>query len=221
MSHGCYERDMRRAMKMAARMGRHMSREFGRHGGGFGPNGPFGPEGPFGAEGPFGPGGPFGGGPRGKRGRRMFASGELRLVLLKLVSDQPRHGYDLIKAIEEMTGGAYAPSPGVVYPTLQMMLDEGLIAELPDESARKIFSISEQGTEELAKEEETVAGLMERLSGIGEERHSPSHRQIHRAMENVRNALRQQRRALREAGDELAEQIVDVLDEAARKIDRL
>ena len=61
--------------------------------------------------------------------KRMFEGGELRLVLLKLIADQPRHGYELIKAIEEMTDGEYAPSPGVVYPTLTMLEDMGLIAE--------------------------------------------------------------------------------------------
>ena len=65
-----------------------------------------------------------------RRGRRrMFESGELRLVLLKLIADEPRHGYQLIKAIEELTEGDYAPSPGVVYPTLTMLDDMGLIAE--------------------------------------------------------------------------------------------
>ena len=59
----------------------------------------------------------------------MFEGGELRLVLLKLIADEPRHGYELIKAIEEMTGGEYAPSPGIVYPTLTMLEDMGLIAE--------------------------------------------------------------------------------------------
>ena len=59
----------------------------------------------------------------------MFESGELRLVLLKLIADEPRHGYQLIKAIEELTEGDYAPSPGVVYPTLTMLDDIGLIAE--------------------------------------------------------------------------------------------
>ena len=218
MHNECNEHDMRRAMKLAMRAGR-------RWGAGFAPGGPFppfGPDFPFGPDGPFGPGNPFGGdGPRGRGRRRMFAGGELRLVLLKLVADQPRHGYDLIKAIEGLTGGAYAPSPGVVYPTLQMMLDEGMISELPDDSARKVLSITDAGKEELAREAEAVEGLIERLTGVGEERHSSPHRQIHRAMENVRNALRQQRRALRESGDELAEKIVDVLDEAARRIDRL
>src|SRR5437867_8274013 len=72
--------------------------------------------------------------------RRLFDSGELRLVLLKLISDQPRHGYDLIRAIEELTGGAYAPSPGVVYPALSVLQDLGHIEGAEAESSRKAFS---------------------------------------------------------------------------------
>ena len=77
----------------------------------------------------FGDEGGRGGRGRGRRARRMFESGELRLVLLKLIADEPRHGYDLIRAIEELTGGEYAPSPGVVYPTLTLLQDMGLIEE--------------------------------------------------------------------------------------------
>jgi hypothetical protein len=72
----------------------------------------------------------FGGGRHGRGGRRrVFDAGELRLVLLRLIADQPRHGYDLIRAVEELTHGSYAPSPGVVYPTLTMLQDMGLIRE--------------------------------------------------------------------------------------------
>ena len=213
MRHDCGP-DMRWAWKMANKFG---------PGGPFGPEGPFGPDGPFGRDGPFGPGGPFGGrGGRGGRHRRgrMFDRGELRLVLLKLIANQPRHGYDLIKAIEELTGGEYAPSPGVIYPSLQLMVDEGVIAELPDESSRKVFTATDQGREELAKEEETVGELMERLSAVGEERHSSPNRQLHRAMENLRNSLRAHRHAGELVG-ETVEQIVDIIDEAARRIERL
>ena len=212
MRHGCGDRDMRWAWKMA--------NKFGGTGGPFGASGPFGPDGLFGPDGPFGPGSPFGG--RGGRHgrRRMFDRGELRLVLLTLIADQSRHGYDLIKAIEEMTGGEYAPSPGVIYPTLQLMVDEGVIIELPDESSRKVFAATDAGREELAREETLVAELLERLSSLGEERRSSPHRQIHRAMENLRNSLRFQRQA-GELVDEMVEQITDIIDEAARRIERL
>src|SRR5215813_5554288 len=79
------------------------------------------------------------GGRGGGRSRRMFDGGELRLVLLKLIADEPRHGYDLIRAIEELTGGEYAPSPGVVYPTLTLLQDMGLIEEAAGEEPRKPF----------------------------------------------------------------------------------
>ena len=82
---------------------------------------------------------------RGRRGRkRMFESGELRLVLLKLIADEPRHGYDLIRAIEDLTGGEYAPSPGVIYPTLTLLQDMGLIEE-PKPGPRKPFEVTEGG----------------------------------------------------------------------------
>lgn len=219
MSFDFDERDMRRAWKQAARAGRKMQREFGRHGP-FGKHGPFGDDGPFGHDGPFGPGGPFGGGGGRRRRRRMFDRTELRLALLKLIADEPRHGYDLIKAIEEMTAGEYAPSPGVIYPTLQMMVDEGVIAELPDDSSRKVFEATEAGRKELAEEEETVSAIFERLSEVADKVHSSPHRQIHRAMENLRNSVRLHRNAGDFAG-KVIEDIVDVIDEAARKIERL
>ncbi|MEO6389024.1 MAG: PadR family transcriptional regulator [Croceibacterium sp.] len=214
MRHGCDDREIRRAMKMAARVGRQFGASFGS-------DGPFGQHGPFGAHGPFGPDGAFGrgGGGRGGRGR-MFASGELRLVLLRLVAEQSRHGYDLIKAIEALTGGEYAPSPGVVYPTLQMMLDEGVIAEVPDDTARKVFSATDAGTTDLEAQKDAIDAVMQRLSAIGEERHSSPHRQVHRAMENLRNALRHQR-AAGGLQDEMVAKIVDLIDEAARQIERL
>ena len=77
--------------------------------------------GPGGFQFDFGEGSGGWGGGRGRDRKRMFEGGELRLVLLKLITDQPRHGYELIKAIEEMTGGDYAPSPGIVYPTLTLL----------------------------------------------------------------------------------------------------
>src|SRR6476469_3441929 len=106
------------------------------------------------------------GGRRGRRSRRMFESGELRLVLLKLIADEPRHGYDLIRAIEELTGGEYAPSPGVVYPTLTLLQDMGLIEEAAGEGQRKPFQITDEGRAHLEERSGDVEDLMDRLKGL-------------------------------------------------------
>src|SRR3954469_8574273 len=104
-----------------------------------------------------------GGRGRGRRARRMFESGELRLVLLKLIADEPRHGYDLIRAIEELTGGQYAPSPGVSYPAFTRLRDMGLIEEAPGEGARKSFQVTEEGRAPLAERSDEVEALFDRL----------------------------------------------------------
>jgi len=161
-----------------------------------------------------------------RRGRgRMFAGGELRLVLLRLIADEPRHGYELIKAIEELTGGAYSPSPGTIYPTLSLLADEGAIAECIDaggDASRKAFAATEQGKTELEDKAEEVEALIARLSDIGEQRQRESspHLHIHRAMENLRNAVRIHR-AKGDLEGETLEEIVDAIDEAAKKIERL
>ncbi|WP_329129246.1 PadR family transcriptional regulator [Streptomyces sp. NBC_01476] len=99
----------------------------------------FGP--PFG--GPFGPGGGRGrGGPRG-RARR----GDVRASILALLKDRPMHGYEMIQEIAERSGGAWRPSPGSVYPTLQLLEDEGLITSV-SEGGKKLFTLTEAGTTE-------------------------------------------------------------------------
>lgn len=163
-------------------------------------------------------GGPGGGGRHG-RGRRMFESGELRLVLLKLIADQPRHGYDLIRAIEELTHGTYAPSPGVIYPTLTMLQDMGLIEESGTEGNRKAFQATAEGRAHLADKAEEVDVLMSRLSGIGDDQRRAGGAPIKRAVGNLLSAL--WHRVTREDADEnTLHQIAAILDEAAQKIER-
>ena len=123
----------------------------------------------------FGPGGrgehphhEWGHHERGRGRRRMFDGGELRLLLLALLEEQPRHGYDLIREIEERTGGSYAPSPGVVYPTLTMLDEMGHIDEVKEEGSRKRFAITDAGKTFLAEKREEVDALLERLAAIGE-----------------------------------------------------
>jgi DNA-binding PadR family transcriptional regulator len=160
------------------------------------------------------------GGRRGRRARRMFESGELRLVLLKLIADEPRHGYDLIRAIEEMTGGEYAPSPGVIYPTLTLLQDMGLIDEAPGEGARKPFEITDAGRAHLEEHSEEIEGLMERLSDLAPRESSAAGPAIGRAVRNLMTAL--SHRVGREGlNDELLHEIAAILDEAAQRIERV
>lgn len=99
----------------------------------------------------------------GRRGR-MFGPGDLRLVLLSLIEQEPRHGYDLIKAIEILFGGGYAPSPGVVYPTLSMLSDEGLIVGVEDAGGKRVFSLTEAGKTWLDENRAAVDGVMQRMA---------------------------------------------------------
>lgn len=113
----------------------------GRRGRAGGPFGPFGPRGPFGDD-------SFGGGPP-----RRLRRGDIRFALLELLAEQPRHGYDLIKELERRFGGFYRPSPGSVYPTLQMLEEEGhLTSELVE--GKRVYTITESGRQLLAQREQ-------------------------------------------------------------------
>ncbi len=159
-------------------------------------------------------------GPRGRGRGRMFDGGELRLVLLKLIADQPRHGYDLIREIEELTGGAYAPSPGVVYPTLTLLDDMGLIGEQQSEGAKKQFAVTPAGAMHIEENREQVEVLMARLTDLGAERQRTDRAPIRRAMRNLRVAL-QNRMEAADLSDDAAHQVAALLDEVAQKIERL
>lgn len=156
------------------------------------------------------------GGNRGRR--RLFDGGELRLVLLRLIGDQPRHGYDLIRAIEERTGGSYAPSPGVVYPTLTLLGDMGQIEETPSEGKRKLFAVTEEGQRVLEEKAEEIAALMARLDQLGEMRERTDSASIRRAMHNLKAVLLHR---LRDADVDTIHEAVALIDEAAQKIERL
>ena len=150
----------------------------------------------------------------------MFGSGELRLVLLKLIADEPRHGYDLIRAIEELTHGDYAPSPGVVYPTLTLLGDMGLIEEQASEGARKKFAVTDEGRKHLEENAEEVEALIGRLEEHGSSRRKSSRPELGRAVGNLMAALRN--RVAHEGWNEaLLNEVTDILDDAAKRIERL
>lgn len=159
---------------------------------------------------------------RGRRGRRgrMFASGELRLALLALIDENPSHGYELIKAIEEMTGGDYAPSPGAVYPTLQLLEDEGSITQAQAEGAKKPFAVTDQGRAELEERKAEVEALLRRLGRHGERTTTVRSHDVFRAMGNLGSVLRNRARAGK-LDERAINEIVDMIDEMAKRIERL
>jgi DNA-binding PadR family transcriptional regulator len=163
--------------------------------------------------------GPEGGFRRGRRGR-MFAQGELRLVLLALIAENPSHGYELIKGIEEMTGGAYAPSPGAVYPTLQLLEDEGAIEEAEAEGAKKPFAVTQHGRNELDTRKGEVDELMRRLGRHGERTSTVRSHDVFRAMGNLGSVLKNRARAGK-LDERTINEIVDMIDEMAKRIERL
>ncbi|CAL9400818.1 hypothetical protein SUDANB121_01467 [Nocardiopsis dassonvillei] len=112
--------------------------------GGWGP-GHFGPFGPFGGFGPghgAGPGGHRRGGPRARRG-------DVRTGILMLLAEEPRSGYEIIREGRERSGGAWRPSPGSIYPMLQQLEDEGLIAQQQGEGRRRPYKLTEEGIDHL------------------------------------------------------------------------
>lgn len=136
------------------RMFMHMAGKFGGRGGGFGP---FGHGGRGGGRG--GPGDMF-------RAGRMLADGDLKLITLSLLAEAPRHGYDIIKALEERTSGIYSPSPGVVYPTLTFLEEAGYAASAADGN-KKVFSITEAGQAHLADNREMIDAVLDHLERFG------------------------------------------------------
>jgi len=176
----------------------------------------------------FGPGGfhfDFGDSPGGWGGhrrrdrKRMFESGELRLVLLKLIADEPRHGYELIKAIEDLTEGDYGPSPGVVYPTLNMLEDIGFIAERKSKDSKKVYEATDAGRTHLEENADEVEELIGRLEGHGHSRRRGQRPEIGRAIGNLMTALRN-RVAHDGWNEDLLHEVIDILDEAAQRIER-
>jgi len=149
----------------------------------------------------------------------MFDGGDLRLVLLKLIAEKPRHGYDLIRAIEERTGGAYAPSPGIVYPSLTMLSEMEFVEEQSAEGARKRFAITPQGTAHLEERAAEVAAMLARLDALGAMRERTDAIPIRRALHNLRSVL--QHRLGEGLDKEKLHEAVALIDEAARKIERL
>ena len=156
-------------------------------------------------------------GRHGRGGGRFFDQGDLRLVILSLIAEQPSHGYQIIKTLEERTGGVYAPSPGVVYPTLTLLEEQGLIEQSGSDGAKKLFAITDQGRAQLEAEAATLKVIMARLSDTGERGAGFSPRLI-RSQHNLRMALRM-RLTQGPLTQEQVDRITAALDACAKAVD--
>lgn len=158
----------------------------------------------------------------GRGGSRIFGHGGLRYVLLQLIADKPSHGYELIKAIEERLGGRYAPSPGIVYPTLTLLEELGYVSiDTPDGGARKRYTATDAGREFLVANRATTDELMGRMAGgvdgAGVRAGRPP--QVVRALENLKLAMRMRLSA--PLTEQQAHDFAAVLDNAAQQLERI
>lgn len=192
-----------------------------RHAGGPG-------RGDFGGHRGGGRGGRGGGGDMFRIGR-MLAQGDLKLLALSLINEQPRHGYEIIKLIEDKTAGWYSPSPGVVYPTLTFLEEAGYVTSETD-GAKKRYAITEEGRAYLGQNRDFADAIIGRLSEIGLKmgrvkkwmgwsENGPSHgadlpRLVEAALENLRDVSQQKLEANRGAET----RIVEILARAANDI---
>ncbi|MDH6196471.1 DNA-binding PadR family transcriptional regulator [Mycobacterium frederiksbergense] len=209
-----FGREDRRAMFRQMRAQAHAAREQGLDpncqtgfGFGFNPRGGFGFD-PRGGAG-FGPfGGPFGGrGRGGRRGRR----GDVRAAILTLLTERPMHGYEMTQEIAARTNNLWKPSPGSVYPTLQLLVDEGLIEPTETEGSKKTFDLTAEGRQAAAKIETPPWSQIV----ADQEDEAPAHQNLHAALSQLMAAVGQSAYA---AGEDQQQRILDVINNARREI---
>ena len=150
---------------------------------------------------------------------RLFAHGDLRLVILHLIAEQPRHGYDIIKAIEDQVGGTYSPSAGVVYPTLTMLEELGYVTVSTGDGAKKQHTITAEGRAYLDTYRPTVDALLARMAEANRTHGGGPAPQILRAMENLKLAL-QLRLARGPLSEEQINAVAAAIDGAAVSVER-
>jgi DNA-binding PadR family transcriptional regulator len=156
---------------------------------------------------------------RHHRGGRLFDYGELRLLLLAMIVERPRHGYELIKAIEDRFSGSYSPSPGVIYPTLSWLEDMGYAAVEDSDGNRKRYAITTEGESFLSANRAAADDLLSRAGAADGGGPASPPAPLLRAMENLKLALRLRlkRGPLDQATTEL---IAGAIDAAAQSVER-
>jgi DNA-binding PadR family transcriptional regulator len=194
LAHGFGRRGVRDGEEGGAHEGRH-----GRHRHGGGRHG--------------GPGGREG----GRREGRVFDHGDLRLVIMSLLAERPRYGYEIIKALEERVGGGYSPSPGVVYPNLTLLEEVGHATVSEERGGRRLYTLSEEGLAYLAANKTAAEAILARVDEGAIHRAGPPP-QVVRALENLTVAVRLRLKG-RQATDTEIRAIADAIDATARTVE--
>ena len=161
-------------------------------------------------------GGPGGRGGRGERAERVFGRGDLPLIVLALIEISPRHGYEIIKAIEERCGGAYAPSPGAVYPTLTLLEEQDHVTSSESASGKKLYTITDLGRAYLDENRAQVDGILARLDMFARvQAKNALPERVRQAMHTLKHALLLNKTHW---SDTEAERVCAVLEQAANAI---
>jgi DNA-binding PadR family transcriptional regulator len=155
----------------------------------------------------------------GRGAGRIFEGGDLKYVLLQLIAEKPRHGYELMKAIEEKLNGAYSPSPGLIYPTLTLLEEMGYATVSTTDGSKKLYTITDEGRKFLEEKKSTVDAVFERMNEAGSAFGPGRSPQIIRAVENFKYALRL-KTSQGSITPEQVQKIADAIDAAAKSIEQ-
>lgn len=159
----------------------------------------------------------FGG---GSRMGRLFEQGDLRFLILTLIEEKPRHGYEIIKAIEDKLLGLYSPSPGVIYPTLTLLEEMGYATVAQAEGNKKLYAITDDGKAFLASNQSVMMLVLEKIAEAKRRFGGGTRPQIQRPIENFKMAL-QMRLAREPLTEEQIAKITAIIDAAAADIERV
>jgi DNA-binding PadR family transcriptional regulator len=160
----------------------------------------------------------MGGGKHRRRRSQMFESGEVKFVILRLLKEKPSHGYELIKALEEKLSGCYTPSAGTVYPTLQLLEDEGYV-RVVEESGKKVYHITPEGEAFLAANKDAIEDIFDRVRDTVRDFAGGPMGELHHAFAKVAGVT--YKRAWRwGAGHPAVPRIVEILKKTADDIEK-
>ena len=154
-----------------------------------------------------------------RRGHRIFDNGDIRHVILSILSENPSYGYELIKAIEERLSGAYSPSPGLVYPTLTMLEELGYISANSSDDGKKLYSVTTQGRTFLKINKPLLDKIMGRMAHAASLHRRAESPQLVRAIQNLKFTLKLKTET-KALSDEQIRTIAEALDEVSRRIEQ-